>query len=299
MTGLVVGVPVATVWTGPDAPRAQDEPAVRDVPDVAAWARAMDGPSRLGLHGRTLTQALLGEPIEIVEERGDWAQVLLPDQPSSSDAEGYPGWVRRAHLAPAAPGSATTVTVMATESTAELADGLRLRLSFGTRLPLLEHDADGVHVALPGSRTASLPTSQVCASDAPCKSPELLASARQFVGLRYLWGGTSAWGLDCSGLVHLVHRAQGHRVPRDAFDQHAAAAPVPLATASAGNGGLYFFARAGERVFHVGLASNAAHAPQSMVHAPEGDGDDRIEDAPLTGHRAATLVAAGSFLSAL
>ena len=46
----------------------------------------------------------------------------------------------------------------------------------------------------------------------------------QFLGVRYLWGGTSAWGLDCSGLVHLSWRGQGVLLPRDAHDQAAAAA---------------------------------------------------------------------------
>ncbi len=57
MSDLAVAVPVATVWTGPEAPREIDAPAVRDAPDVDAWAQSMDVVARQGLHGRTLTQA--------------------------------------------------------------------------------------------------------------------------------------------------------------------------------------------------------------------------------------------------
>ncbi len=37
-----------------------------------------------------MTQALAGEPLRVVEERGDWARV--------ETAYAYPGWVRREHL---------------------------------------------------------------------------------------------------------------------------------------------------------------------------------------------------------
>jgi gamma-D-glutamyl-L-lysine dipeptidyl-peptidase len=46
--------------------------------------------------------------------------------------------------------------------------------------------------------------------------------ARTYHGTRYEWGGLSAAGLDCSGLVHLAYRLCGHVVPRDAWQQDAA-----------------------------------------------------------------------------
>ena len=44
------------------------------------------------------TQLLLGEPVEVLEERDGWSRVAAPWQASSGDARGYPGWVRSAHL---------------------------------------------------------------------------------------------------------------------------------------------------------------------------------------------------------
>jgi gamma-D-glutamyl-L-lysine dipeptidyl-peptidase len=121
----------------------------------------------------------------------------------------------------------------------------------------------------------------------------VLNTARQFLGVRYLWGGTSGWGLDCSGLVHLTLRSFGVLVPRDAHDQADArevVRPVPLDDVRPGD--LYFFARPGEKVFHVGLVSRAVAADGTrwMLHAPEGG--ELVEDAPLAAHRAATLVSA-------
>ena len=61
-----VAVPVATVWTSPEAPRSLDLPAVLDEPDVATWTAAMSAEVRKGLDGRTLTQLLLGEAVLVL-----------------------------------------------------------------------------------------------------------------------------------------------------------------------------------------------------------------------------------------
>ncbi len=46
-----------------------------------------------------------------------------------------------------------------------------------------------------------------------------LELARTFLGTAYEWGGMSAAGIDCSGLVHMAFRLSGRVVPRDAWQQ--------------------------------------------------------------------------------
>jgi cell wall-associated NlpC family hydrolase len=53
-----------------------------------------------------------------------------------------------------------------------------------------------------------------------------LALARTYLGSRYEWGGLSAAGIDCSGLVHIAYRLTGRLVPRDADQQDAAGVEV-------------------------------------------------------------------------
>ena len=50
--------------------------------------------------------------------------------------------------------------------------------------------------------------------------------ARTLLGMRYEWGGMTAAGIDCSGLVHMAFRACGRLVPRDADQQEEAGKPV-------------------------------------------------------------------------
>lgn len=90
----------------------------------------------------------------------------------------------------------------------------------------------------------------------------LVRTARRFLGLPYRWGGTSSFGLDCSGFVQLLYRLHGLFLPRDAHQQanylrqRSGAAPSglcppwPVRRADLLPGDLIFFNDYG----HVGMA---------------------------------------------
>ena len=285
MRVAAVRVPVSTVWAGPDAPREVDAPAVADVPDVAAWCDAMDGDVRLGLHGRTLTQALYGEPVVVLAERDGWAEVVALWQPSSAHELGYPGWLPASHLGELPTAATDPVAVIAGTAglSAEPGGEPLAVLSFGTVLPSIEAAGGATRVALPDGGTGWLPDDAIRPAGAPSTSEDRLRLAGQFLGLTYLWGGTSSYGLDCSGLVHAVTRVLGARIPRDAHDQQALLPAVEPDQAAVGD--LYFFGRPGQVVHHVGFVS-----PTGMLHASETG--KVLEDGSLGPDRLETLVGA-------
>ncbi|GAA1365100.1 C40 family peptidase [Catellatospora chokoriensis] len=118
-----------------------------------------------------------------------------------------------------------------------------------------------------------------------------LAAARAWRGVPYVWGGLTPYGIDCSGLVHLAFRQLGVTMPRDADDQRAVTADVPLGTERPGD--LYFFGPGDGTVQHVGFVTTASRpdGTRHMLHAC-GDAYLVVEE-QLRPNRVATLLAAG------
>jgi gamma-D-glutamyl-L-lysine dipeptidyl-peptidase len=203
-----VRVPVANVWQAPNSGHLPLDPRV--------WpTAAVTVSQRLALVGRMPTQVLYGERVLVTAQRPGWTAIEVPDQPSPLGRHGYPGWVRTWQLAPAF-AAPRVVTVRS----ARLANGVDV--GFGSQVPA---------GALPARDTRALPVTRA----------DLVRTARQFLGLHYLWGGLSAWGYDCSGLTWAVYRAHGVTIPRDADAQFAAGRPVPLAKMLPGD--LLFYER--------------------------------------------------------
>lgn len=100
-------------------------------------------------------------------------------------------------------------------------------LTYGTRLPVLGTTgthASVIHVALPNGLSAYLPSSSstiyASAADIPYPTGEdLVKTAELFYGRPYLWGGSSTYGFDCSGLTLTLYDSHGITIPRDADAQ--------------------------------------------------------------------------------
>ena len=85
--------------------------------------------------------------------------------------------------------------------------------------------------------------------------------ARQFLGVPYVWGGSSPNGFDCSGFVQYVYAQQGISLPRTADIQATAGYPVDKADLQPGD--LVFFAGDYVNISHVGIYVGDG----KMIHA--------------------------------
>jgi hypothetical protein len=283
---------VATLWSSPEAVRPVDGPALGRLADIPRWVSGMDADQQVG--DCVLSQLLLGERVLVEQVRPDgWARVVAVEQPAAKlDPRGYPGWLPAAQLAAPRQGEATLVVDATTTALHDRPEGevVLPGVMLGTRLAPAgpaEHGWRPLHT--PGHDRplwarerdlAPLPTD-------PPTAAQVLSIARRLHDVVYVWGGVSTYGIDCSGLVHLAWRRFGIRLPRDADDQ--ARATTPLALGDERPGDLYFFARPGRAVHHIGFVSAYPTEKRQMLHACYTQ--RRVIDEPLAGDRAETLVA--------
>jgi gamma-D-glutamyl-L-lysine dipeptidyl-peptidase len=230
-----VRVPVANVWEAPNAGHLPLDPHVWPTAQVS-YAQ------RIALVGHMPTQVLYGEAVQVLGKRAGWTHIAVPDQPSPLDRRGYPGWVRSWQL-----GAAVKAQLVVTAKSATLSNGTQI--GFASQVP-------------PG-RVAASATRAL-----PHTRADIVRTAKQFVGLHYLWGGLSAWGYDCSGLTWAVYRAHGITIPRDADAQFAAGTPVALAQVQPGD--LLFYES--PVVGHVSMAIGNGQ----MIESPNSRSEVRI-----------------------
>ena len=89
---------------------------------------------------------------------------------------------------------------------------------------------------------------------------QIVSAAYSFLGIPYVWGGTTTAGFDCSGMVQAAHAAAGISIPRVSWDQGAAGVEVSASEALPGD--IVYYG------WHVGIYIGNGQ----MIHAPE-EGD--------------------------
>lgn len=244
------------------------EPAGIAVPVADLWA----DPSRRARD----RQLLMGEHVRVYDRSGGMAFV-------AAARDGYVGYVDEAALGPET--DATHMVGVIASHLYPRPDIKALagaRLSFGARLQVI--GASGAFFETAGG--AFVPRAHLRPLARPMTDPASVAQL--FFGVPYLWGGNSADGIDCSGLVQAAFLACGTACPGDSdLQETALGAPVPEGSALA-RGDLVFWQG------HVAIAVDAevllhANAHHMAVgYEPAAAAIARIEaqgDGAPTSHR--------------
>lgn len=161
-----------------------------------------------------VNQGLFGEIVRIDKTKEQYAYIYTEDN--------YGGWVRRDHLREIAEKEKLYATAIVKAPVADIyrdhrSGSVISRLSFGSRVNYVKKYRKRIKLQEP---SGWIDVDNLLLSGSPRMSgTNLLRTLRSFLGVPYLWGGRSGFGLDCSGLVQLVYGYFGIFLPRDTKDQ--------------------------------------------------------------------------------
>ena len=172
-----------------------------------------------------VTQVLLGMPVRILDKSGSWLRIQTP--------EGYIGWMsgslqRLTHEElkeyMAQPKIIITNQYAQSYSKADNKSQTVSDIVVGDMLSIKDVEKDFYNVTYPDGREAFVDKRDAQEIENWLNTIELsgesvVETAKQLMGVPYVWGGTSAKGLDCSGFTKMVYWLHGIIIARDASQQ--------------------------------------------------------------------------------
>jgi cell wall-associated NlpC family hydrolase len=240
---------------------------------VVPVANMYSGPSD---QSDVVSQAIYGSNVTLLTARGEWCRIQTADH--------YKGWVPSRHLrlVQSGAGYATSGVIVQVESLfANIyhePDVTRhkpvVTIPFESRLVVIpdeekekkdekgekpgkkkkKDDHEGwLRVRLPDKRSEWIQVSDVVSDPKPRSISESIELAKRFLGIPYLWGGSSSFGFDCSGFTQMLVRARGFNIPRDADKQAAWTGVAAIDRKDLQPGDLLFFSSSPRNITHTGM----------------------------------------------
>ena len=202
-----------------------------------------------------ISQAIYSTGVTVLEREPGWAKVRTPD---------YTGWMHSSALVSREPyaqeGRVAEVESLFAALYRET-DVTRhqpvIVVPFETRLevvagPVGEEDR-WLQVRLPDLRTAWVQSGDVTLSPKKLSVPELVEYSKRFLGIPYVWGGTSTFGYDCSGFTQMLCRRRGYAIPRDSGPQSNWQGMQAVERPDLQPGDLLYFGDSAKKITHTGM----------------------------------------------
>ncbi|MFA6168199.1 MAG: C40 family peptidase [Gemmatimonadaceae bacterium] len=265
-----------------DSMRVLPDPALAETPFGIVKVSVGNVRSNPAHSAELATQVMMGMIVKVLKQQGGWYYIQGPDQ--------YLGWLEGAamHLTRQAGAEAwqNAPKVIMTEYFGVVrAEPTNASLPVSDAVPGVLFKSNGgrgkwISVETPDGRKGYVERSLV-ADYAKWRATRSLTAetveqtAKRFIGVPYLWGGTSPKGMDCSGFTKTVFRLNGMELNRDANQQAQMGVEV---SADSGmrrlsKGDLLFFgskatAERPERITHVAIYLQ----DRQFIHTPGGSG---------------------------
>lgn len=209
-----------------------------------------------------LTQALIGERMKLFCRHGGWLLLRMED--------GYCGWVEdqgvininqrdmknyRENI-----NSMVTARTAPVYSEPDDESCIDDELTAGSRIAAVRAGDRFLRVIFPSGTEGFIEGNSAEAIKRDHPGPAgILQRAAGFMGIPYLWGGTTSRGFDCSGLVKRVFDMEGVALPRDSDLQAEEVPSIELNEAIESRpGSLLFFGR-DDRISHVAISAGGGN----------------------------------------
>jgi len=162
-----------------------------------------------------VTELLLGDPIYLLKSAAN-------DHILCHSAEGYLGYLpaKAIHRVTAeeftAYRTARQVNILQDVTTPD-----DLLIPAGARLEFVGQKNSQIICQLPNGKKVTLTAKQceIAPENTKERLERIIKTAHNLIGTKYLWGGKTSAGIDCSGLVQVAFGAEGLNLPRDSNQQ--------------------------------------------------------------------------------
>ncbi|MFY0608166.1 MAG: C40 family peptidase [Cyclobacteriaceae bacterium] len=104
------------------------------------------------------------------------------------------------------------------------------------------------------------------------KIDQVITQARGYMGVPYVYGGSSKKGIDCSGLIYNCYKSIGVKLPRTAKAQSKIGNSKTWSTIRPGDIVYFKFKQKGEKWYHTGMITYAEKDNIKFIHASTSRG---------------------------